>query len=85
MTFTCPYCGAQTKTILGNFGFGRAKCDACGRRFLYMPMPIKEEDRLTWEHYKDDELGNRLLLFILTFAIALAVLGSFYGIACLIS
>jgi hypothetical protein len=85
MTFTCPYCGAQTKTLLGNFGFGRAKCDACERRFLYMPMPIKEEDRLTWEHYKDDELGSRLFIVILIIAVVLAVYGSFIGISYLIS
>jgi DNA-directed RNA polymerase subunit RPC12/RpoP len=85
MTFTCPYCGAQTKTMLGNGGFGQAKCSACKRKFLYMPMPIKEEDRQAWEYYKDDEFGNRFLLVILAIAIALAVFGSFFGIACLIS
>ena len=85
MTFTCPYCGAQTKTMLGNGGFGQAKCSACKRKFLYMPMPIKEEDRQAWEYYKDDEFGNRFLLVILAIAIALAVFGSFFGIAGLIS
>lgn len=85
MTFTCPYCGAQTKTMLGNGGFGKAKCSACGRKFLYMPMPIKEEDRQVWEHYKDDEARSRLVPAILIIAIVLAVFGSFFGIACLIS
>ena len=85
MIFTCPYCGAQTKAMLGNAGFGKAKCSACGRKFLYMPMPMKEEDRPSWEYYKDDELGNRLFLVILIIAIVLAVYASFYGIACLIS
>lgn len=85
MTFTCPYCGAQTKTMLGNAGFGQAKCSACKRKFLYMPMAMKEEDRQAWEYYKDDEFGNRLFLVILIIAIVLAVFGSFFGIACLIS
>ena len=48
-------------------------------------MPMKEEDRPSWEYYKDDELGNRLFLVILIIAIVLAVFGSFFGIACLIS
>ena len=85
MIFTCPYCGAQTKAMLGNAGFGKAKCSACGRKFLYMPMPMKEEDRPSWEYYKDDELGNRLFLVILIIAIVLAVFGSLFGIACLSS
>ena len=85
MTFTCPYCGAQTKTIMGSDGFGQAKCSACKRKFLYMPMAMKEEDRQAWEYYKDDEARSRLVPAILITAIVLAVYASFYGIACLIS
>ena len=65
MTFTCPYCGSETKVVLlANMGFGRARCSACRRKFRFMPMAIKDECKPTWDRAINEVRGAGLVLVI---------------------
>ena len=65
MTFTCPYCGSETKVaLLVNVGFGRARCSACGRKFRFMPIAIKDECKPAWDRAISEVRGTGLVWLI---------------------
>ena len=65
MTFTCPYCGSETKVVLlGNMAFGHARCSACGRKFRFMPMAIKDECKPAWDRAINEVRGTGLVWLI---------------------
>ena len=71
MTFICPYCGSETKVaLIGNMGFGRARCSACGRKFRFMPMAIKDECKPVW----DREVRTAVLVHVIIVAVVIGVI-----------
>ena len=71
MTFTCPYCGSETKVVLlGNMAFGHARCSACGRKFRFMPMAIKDECKPAW----DREGRTAVLVHVIIVAVVIGVI-----------
>ena len=84
MTFVCPYCQAQTKTNIATasslyYGFGKAKCSACGRHFLFMPMSMRMEDESAWKHFRSeaytDHAGLVLIVLVIVGIVFAAMLG----------
>ena len=90
MTFICPYCRAETKDNIaisqrGYHGFGRAKCSACGREFLYMPMSMKMEDKPTWEQLRLEAYSEHLKVGVVILISVILIFLSFIAIAYLIT
>ena len=45
-------------------GFGRARCSACGRKFRFMPMAIKDECKPAWDRAINEVRGTGLVWLI---------------------
>ena len=89
MTFVCPYCRAETKTHFAlsahYYGFGRAKCSAYGREFLFMPMSMKMEDKPTWEHFRSEAYSDHTILVLIALLLGMATFAIIFTIGYLIA